>query len=81
MALPTDGYAPTSVTYMIGTGNNLTVTVTVGANTATQREAAEEFLPYLETALAALRDDYQNGTQQTVLYIERTYSGDMRGSI
>jgi hypothetical protein len=77
MALPTDGYAPTSIGYMIGTDNNLTVTVSVSANTASQREAAEQFLPYLETALTELRDNYQSGTQQTVLYIERTHSGSL----
>lgn len=78
MPLPTDGFETARVTYTLATSNNLPVQITVTTNNGDRRLAFEEFQPYLETALATLRTDYANGTEQEVLYVERTYDATVR---
>jgi hypothetical protein len=83
MALPTDGYAASSVTYSLGTSSGLTMKVTVGTDTQARREAFEQFQPFLETALNDLRASFQANTDpaQTVLYLDRSYDGSVRDSL
>lgn len=83
MALPTDGYAPTSVTYTLGTSRGLTVRIEAGVDTEERRTAFEEIQPFLETALNNLRAEYQANTDpvQSVLYIDRTCGGGVRDSV
>lgn len=83
MALPTDGYAPTSVSYTLGTSRGLTVRMDIDVATEERRTAFEELQPFLETALNNLRTDYSNNTDpvQSVLYIDRTCGGGVRDSV
>jgi hypothetical protein len=76
--LPTDGFTTASVTYSLATSDNLPVNITVRTDNAGRREAFELFQPYLEAALNQLRNDYANGTEQEVLYIERAYGAAMQ---
>lgn len=78
MPLPTDGFETTKVTYTLATSNNLPVQIAVTVNNGDRRAAFEEFVPYLETALNTLRTEYANGTENEVLYIERTYDATAR---
>lgn len=81
MALPTDGYSAESVTYNLSTSNGLSVTVVVATDSPSRRDAAEELLPYLDAALETMRTDYQGGTSETVLFIDRAYSGSVHDSL
>lgn len=81
MALPTDGYSAEGITYTFSTSNGLAVTISAVTDSPSRRNAAVEFLPYLDAALEGLRTDYQNGTSQTVLFIDRAYSGSVHDSL
>ena len=79
--LPTDGYAPASVSYTLATSNGLTVQISLGVPSPDRRTAAEEFLPYLEEALNTLRTNYENDVPQTISYIARSYEASVQDTI
>lgn len=81
MTLPTDGFNVSSVTYSVGTSNGLLVSITIGTNTSGKQIAADELIPYLETALDDLRTAYDGWTSNTVSYIERQHFGNLQGSV
>lgn len=81
MPLPTDGYSAEGITYTLSTSNGLAVTVSAVTDSPSRRDAADELLPYLDAALETLRTDYQNGTSETVLFIDRAYTGSVHNSL
>jgi hypothetical protein len=79
--LPTDGFDTSRITYSLETSDNLPVQIVLTTNNGDRRVAAEQFLPYLDAALNSLRTEYENGTSESVLYIERSYDGNARDTV
>lgn len=81
MALPTDGYSAEGITYSFSTSNGLAVTVSAVTDSPSRRDAADELLPYLDAALEQMRTDYQAGTSETILFIDKAYSGSAHDTL
>lgn len=69
MSLPTDGYQPLEVQYLIN--NSVGVSLSIKGVVSDQPGVAEELLSYLDTSLADFETAYETGSAYTVEVIKQ----------
>lgn len=73
MALPTSGYNPQNVKYLIG--SNAGVSLSIDGSAEDVAAELEELLTYLDSALVSFKSAYDSGTSYTV-NIYKSFQGE-----
>lgn len=77
MSFPTSGYSATEVRYSFNVNNGISFNLGISLDYPTEIEA---MLPYLESALADFKSNYQTGESTTVT-IYKTINGYQTASL
>lgn len=75
MALPTSGYNPQAVKYLIGSNAGVSLSIEGAILTGENGTEVEELLPYLDSALGSFKTAYDGGTSYTV-NVYKSFQGE-----
>lgn len=75
MALPSSGYNPQAVKYVITSSAGVSLSVEGAIRAGENETEMEELLPYLDSALASFKSAYNSGTAYTV-GVNKSFQGE-----